>query len=178
MRRAIGSLLLTIGLLLVGGAFAGTVAGGGCHAEPAEPSDAASSIVRIEACAFGPTVTRVPIGTTVTFANADQVAHNVVGSNWGDGRDLMPGQTTRHGFRTAGIFPYSCTFHPGMNGAVVVGVDDTALAAATTPVAPTTPARDGGSPVGMALAGAGGLAIGAIGAGLLLRRRSGDESAG
>ena len=120
-RRAIGSLLLTFGLLLLGGTVAGTVAGGGCHAAPAQPSDETSSVVRIQACAFGPTVTHVPIGTTVTFANVDRVAHNVVGMSWGDSSDLMPGESTRHAFGTAGIFPYSCSFHPGMNGAVVVG---------------------------------------------------------
>jgi len=34
------------------------------------------------------------------------------------------GETRRFTFGEAGIFPYACTFHPGMVGAVVVGGDE------------------------------------------------------
>jgi plastocyanin len=181
MRRTVGVLLLSVGLLVLGGAFAiGVNAGGGCHGagDPAAPTDAASSIVRIETCAFGPTVNRVPVGTSVTFVNSDRIPHNVIGvaAGWGSDKDLDVGAAFSQRFLTAGVFPYACTLHPGMNGAVVVGEADTALASSTSPVVTSeTPAPAGASPVGLALAGAGGLAIGALGAGLLFRRRGAEE---
>jgi hypothetical protein len=61
-----------------------------------------------------------------------------------------------------------------MAGVVVVGPTDMALAS-DVQVAPTQPAAAvaGGSPIPVAVAAGVGLLLGALGAGLLLRRREG-----
>jgi len=182
-RRTAGTVLMSLGLLLLGAVFAaGASAGGGCHgANRAAATDEASSVVRIDLCSFTPTVTRVAAGTAVTFVNVEQVPHNVTGvaNAWASPSELELGMSFVHRFATAGIYPYACTLHPGMNGAVVVGEGSVALSSSPTPgTGPTASADTGapvspdtGAPVSVALAGASGLALGAMGAGLLLHRR-------
>jgi plastocyanin len=175
-QRLAGSLLLTLGLLLLGGAVAvGAKAGGGCHSpDSIRATDGAGTTVNIESCAFGPTITRVPVGETVSFVNADVAPHNVIGlgTAWGTTDDLATGDRFSHTFAAAGIYPYACTLHAGMTGAIAVGESETVLANATSPLAATAAATDAGFPIGIVLAGAGGLAIGALGAGILGRRRA------
>ena len=69
MRRRTALFLATVPFLLVlGWAAAGTaLAGGGCHGEEeATTTEGSSSVVRLQGCTFGPTITRVPVGTEVT----------------------------------------------------------------------------------------------------------------
>lgn len=64
---------------------------------------------------------RVAVGSKVTWVNDDGLSHNVVG---GDGAfksgTLDKGDTFTHEFTEAGLFKYTCTFHPGMNGVIQV----------------------------------------------------------
>ena len=166
------SFLLVVGLAVAGGA----TAGGGCHSGPGATASAGSStVVRIDGCAFQPTVNQVPVGASVTFINPPGGGpHDVTGGSgaWGSPM-LNAGVSYAHRFTASGVYPYSCSLHPGMAGVVVVGPTDVALASdvqAAPPSQPTT-APDGGSPIPVALAGGLGLIAGALGAGLLLRRR-------
>lgn len=181
MRRLVRLLLLTPFLLLIGLAAAGgpVAAGGGCHGgEGVVATEAASSVVRIDGCTFGPTVTRVPVGTEVTFVNTSMSTHDVTGrmGEWGS-EVLEVGQRYSHRFGTAGVYAYSCSLHPGMAGVVVAGSPDMALANDVLPV-PTEPATttDGGlQPLPTLAAGGIGLLIGALGM-AAVRRRTGDAS--
>jgi plastocyanin len=94
--------------------------GGGCG-EPI--SEAAGNAVVIEQFCFEPTVTYVGLGQEVTWTNRDRTRHDVLGSNaaWGSFEWLQPNATTSNVFTEAGVYPYVCTWHPGMSGAVVVG---------------------------------------------------------
>jgi hypothetical protein len=48
--------------------------------------------------------------------------HEVVGTGWSAGpTTLEDGQSVSQTFPTAGIFPYSCPLHYGMNAVVIVG---------------------------------------------------------
>src|SRR5438552_4136729 len=97
-----------------------TVAGG-CVNE-ARPTESTSPAVSIAKCQFLSAVLRVPVGTTVTWTNADFLPHEVSGIGWGGvQRMLMPGETFSHDFAEAGIYPYSCPLHPGMSAVVFVG---------------------------------------------------------
>ncbi len=62
---------------------------------------------------------QVAKGTTVTWTNQDPVPHTVTFSGFGSG-SLDTGGTYSHTFSDAGMFPYHCSIHPSMNGAVVV----------------------------------------------------------
>jgi plastocyanin len=166
--------LVILGLVAAGAA----TAGGGCHGGTGVPSEATATVVKIDGCTFLPTITRVPVGTAVLFLNSGAGPHDVTGRSgaWGS-RMLDPGQSFTQRFTAAGLYPYSCSLHPGMAGVVAVGPSDLGLASDVQVAPPSQPATvsDGGSPVPVALAGGLGLVAGALGAGLLLRRREQPE---
>jgi plastocyanin len=189
MRRSIRQLLVLVPFLLLVGfaatAAAGSVlAGGGCHAGLGpNPSDGSSSVVKMDGCTFAPTITRVPTGTEVTFINASVTPHDVTGrgNEWGS-QMLDVGKTFKQRFTTAGLFPYSCSLHPGMAGIVVVGGATGAAAAdqAAAPVAATPePTPAAAAPVGtqqsaiVPVVGAGlvGVLVGGILTAAAIRRR-------
>lgn len=98
------------------------LAGSSCHREPTE---AHTTTVELSALCFTPTITHVQPGDTVEFVNRDSFAHNVVGHGvrWGGLDQLAGGQRATTVFDAAGIYPYTCTIHPGMVGAIVVDDD-------------------------------------------------------
>ena len=69
----------------------------------------------------------VKAGTTITFINDDnEHAHNVVsGTRNAPTQEfysglLQPGQRWSYTFTTPGVYPYFCSLHPGMDGAITV----------------------------------------------------------
>lgn len=149
-------------------------AGGACHSGVAMPpaEDLATDEVKLAPCAFSPTVARIPVGGTVTFANGD-IVHIVTGANqaWGESlTEVQPHATVKYTFDEPGIYPYACVLHPGMSGAIVVGdVADTAAAAAPPEATdPAPPAGPDPVPVVGALIA---LVAGLVGAVLLVTAR-------
>jgi len=96
-------------------------------------STGTGSEVKLDACAFTPTITSVAVGSTVTFRNGPNFTHLITGANqaWGS-RDVevQPNRTVSYTFDAAGTYPYACALHPGMSGVIVVG--DVASAAGGT----------------------------------------------
>ncbi len=138
-----GAGLALVALALVPG-VAGASGGGGCGGPV---TDGAGTTVEIEDFCFGPTILRVAPGESVTFVNLDRSPHTVLGANatWGGYDALKKGQEATYTFAEAGVFPYVCTWHPGMVGAIVVG--DAAGGAIGTntadgPVTRTSPLTD------------------------------------
>ena len=185
MRRTIYVSLALLPFILVLGWAAASVAlaGGGCHAQvEAIPSEDAVQTVKLDGCTFAPTITRVPVGSEVRWINASGQAHDVTGRKyeWGSNQ-LNDGQSFTHRFANAGLYPYSCSLHPGMAGVVIVGAPvaagaaDTADGADITPVSATTPAAPvpgDNSPVPYLAAGGLGLLAGiGVGAAIVNRRR-------
>jgi plastocyanin len=98
-------------------------AGGGCHGGVTEndaTGQADATIEMVDAC-FTATVTTVDPGAPVTFVNMDEFVHNVGGNQWGHFDDLHEGDSFRVSFDEAGTYPFACSYHPGMTGAIVVG---------------------------------------------------------
>ena len=183
MRRRIALFLTAAPFLLVlGWAAAGAaLAGGGCHADgpsTARPTEGQATTVKIDGCTFAPTITRVPAGADVRFINSSLSLHDIVGRDHAWGTDsLESGEQFSYQFTSTGVYPYSCSLHPGMAGVVVVGspavaVDDTAQVAAVEP-APTPAATDDLTVPIVAVAGISllaGAALGALGARAIARR--------
>ena len=95
-------------------------AGGGCHRVHEEgQTEASGTSVEMQGGCFGPTILSTAAGAEVTFVNRDTYAHNVTGTTWRSSQ-LDEGATFVHRFATPGTYPFSCTLHPGMTGAVVV----------------------------------------------------------
>jgi plastocyanin len=157
------------------------LAGGGCHSGPTSGTD--PTIVMVGAC-FDASVTSVDPGTQVTFLNQDPFVHTVAGNGWGHFDDLAQGDRFGVRFDDEGIYPFACTYHPGMTGAIVVG---DGIGAGNGPIAlshpveeaapiAATPIASGGSPWAVAAIGGAGIALGAGGmlvAGRLRRGASG-----
>jgi plastocyanin len=140
-------------------------AGGGCHSAPTQGT---GTTIRIAGACFGPTILRVDPGRSVTWVNTDPMTHNITANGWGHYDDLLPGERYTATFAEPGIYPFACTYHPGMSGAIVVGDglgagSGTAVTTGTDVLASAEPAAEasarapsGGSPG----AWAGGAALG------------------
>jgi len=123
MRRMIVSTTVVLFALVVVAAVpisAGASGGGGCG-RPV--SDARGSRVRIASFCFLPTILRIRPGQAVTFENRDGFAHTVLGANavWGSFSQVRSHRAVTYRFTRPGVYPYVCTYHPGMVGAVIVG---------------------------------------------------------
>jgi plastocyanin len=175
---ATGAGLALATLALVPG-VAGASGGGGCGGPV---TDGAGTTVEIKDFCFGPTILRVPTGETITFMNRDPFPHTVLGANgaWGSYDALKHGREATYGFSEAGVYPYVCTWHLGMVGAVVVGDGVGGAIDTTTAAGPVTLAsalaggvqdaqtrlagKDAGNGLWVAIAGIAGLLVGTAGA--------------
>ena len=77
--------------------------------------------VKIDNFSFGPATLTVPVGTTVSWTNRDDIPHTVVST---DGvfksKVLDTDEKFSFTFSKAGSYPYFCSIHPKMTGKVVV----------------------------------------------------------
>ncbi len=78
--------------------------------------------VKIDNFSFAPQTLTVPVGTTVTWVNQDDVPHTIVST---DGKDIKSpvldtDQKFTHTFAQAGTYDYYCSIHPKMTGKVIV----------------------------------------------------------
>jgi plastocyanin len=77
--------------------------------------------VKIDNFTFGPGMLTVPVGTTVTWTNKDDIPHTVVST---DGvfksKVLDSDEKFSFTFSKTGTYPYFCSIHPKMTGKVIV----------------------------------------------------------
>ena len=109
-----GAFLAAFGLTLAAlGLGAGSVMASAPRPDPVE--------VRIDNFSFGPAELKVPVGTTVTWTNHDDIPHTVVSTEKVfKSKVLDTDDTFSFTFNTPGTFPYFCSIHPKMTGKVVV----------------------------------------------------------
>jgi plastocyanin len=110
-----GALALALALAL-GGATAIAVSG------PAISAAAAGPTVRIDNFVFGPEALTVPVGTTVTWINQDDIPHTVVASDRHTFKSKVLDSDERFAFTFTkpGEYGYFCSLHPHMVGKVIV----------------------------------------------------------
>lgn len=114
MRRSSMALsaLLILGALFLNGDAAKSAA--------ALPVPSRVAVV-IENYSFQPDPVTVAVGTTVTWTNRDEVAHNVVSNEkLFSSPELEVNQSFEYTFKKAGTFNYFCSIHPEMKGKVIV----------------------------------------------------------
>jgi plastocyanin len=87
---------------------------------PSAPGPGANE-VWMQNTAFSPSTITVSVNSTVTWTNKDNMNHNVTSNSglFSSGTIATAGSYS-HQFTAAGTYPYNCTFHPGMNGTVIV----------------------------------------------------------
>jgi plastocyanin len=77
--------------------------------------------VVVDNFSFAPATAAVPLGTTVTWTNHDDIPHNVVSPEQKFKSPVLDtDETFSHTFDAAGTYKYYCSIHPRMTGQVVV----------------------------------------------------------
>jgi len=117
MRRSvsIAVLLATLGLGIAG-------LGAGTRNFAASAQQKLQTLeVKIDNFSFGPMELTVPVGTTVTWTNRDDIPHTVVSTDKVfKSQVLDTDEKFSFTFSKAGTYPYFCSIHPKMTGKVVV----------------------------------------------------------
>ena len=79
--------------------------------------------VKIDNFSFGPVTLTVPVGTTVTWTNRDDIPHTVVStddSKTFKSKMLDADEKFSFTFGKVGAYSYSCSIHSKMTGKVIV----------------------------------------------------------
>ena len=85
---------------------------------------AENAAVQIHDFAFSPPNLTVKAGTTVTWANQDDIPHNIVSTEKKFSSPVL--DTDQHfsfSFKEPGAYLYYCKIHPKMTGTVIVEKD-------------------------------------------------------
>jgi Icc protein len=91
---------------------------------PLEPdmTNAGAHNVSVDNFSFAPPTTPVPVGSTVTWTNRDDIPHTVVNTERKFKSPVLDtGEQFSHRFDSPGTYRYFCSLHPKMTGEVVVG---------------------------------------------------------
>ena len=132
---------------------AAAIAGGGCYG-PSTQAEGAT--VEMSKLCFRPGVLHTDRGTEVTFVNQEPIVHNVSANGWGSQDDLREGQTFTATFGREGIYPFACSYHYGMSGAIVVGDGMGAGSGRSVTVEPVSNVSEYQPPAPVAVEQAGG----------------------
>jgi plastocyanin len=112
--RATVALAIMIATGTLGSPSRGVAAG-------ADQTVPAAAEVKIDNFSFGPQMLTVPVGTTVTWTNRDDIPHTVVST---DGVFKSKVRDTdekfSYTFTKAGTYEYFCSVHPKMTGKIIV----------------------------------------------------------
>lgn len=87
--------------------------------EPAAEAGAEIIDVELRDFTYIPDTLKVEVRQTVRWTNCDTAIHNVVGSGL-ESDTLQEGDTFTFTFEEEGTYDYICTFHPWMEGTVIV----------------------------------------------------------
>ena len=119
MRRSVFIAVLATALVLGMGAF-----GTGRQGSITSAQEKTSTMeVKIDNFSFGPVTLTVPVGTTVTWTNRDDIPHTVVSTDdlkTFKSKVLDTDEKFSFTFSKAGTYPYFCSIHPKMTGKVIV----------------------------------------------------------
>jgi plastocyanin len=117
MRRRLS---ISVVLLVVG---IGALGAGSNNLALAEQQKSTSAEVKIDNFNFGPAELTVPVGTTVSWTNRDDIPHTVVSADEPKvfkSKVLDTDEKFSFTFSKAGTYPYYCSIHPKMTGKVIV----------------------------------------------------------
>jgi plastocyanin len=88
----------------------------------AETQTADAHDVVMDNFSFAPAMAYVPVDTTITWTNRDDVPHNVVSTEHKFKSPVLDtNEQFSHRFGLPGTYKYFCSIHPKMTGQIVVG---------------------------------------------------------
>lgn len=77
--------------------------------------------ITIENMVFTPAEIQIQPGDTIVWTNKDIVPHTVTSlENKFDSATIKPSSQWKHKIKSAGQYPYKCSFHPTMSGNITV----------------------------------------------------------
>jgi plastocyanin len=118
-RRAVLAGSAVLALLAVPASL--LAAGEGPLDPPQQVAKVEGPTVTIDNFSFTPANLSVPVGTTVTWTNQDDMVHTVTSSTRAfSSTGLETGQAFSYAFTTPGTYTYFCSFHPKMTATVIV----------------------------------------------------------
>jgi plastocyanin len=91
------------------------------NVKASDQSSAGATEVKIDNFVFGPQTVTVPVGSTVTWTNKDDIPHTTVSTEGVFKSKVMDtDEKFSYTFTKAGTYSYFCSVHPKMTGKVVV----------------------------------------------------------
>lgn len=117
MRRRISvAILIAAPVMAIPGLRAGRGSAMACAQQKASTME-----IKIDNFSFGPADVSIPVGTTVTWTNRDDIPHTVVSTEKVFKSKLLDtDEKFSFTFAQAGTYPYFCSIHPKMAGRIVV----------------------------------------------------------
>jgi len=116
MRKSVSIAVLTAALVL----GMGTMAVGQRNFLAGAQQKTETTEVKIDNFSFGPGTLTVPVGTTVTWTNRDDIPHTVVSTEGAfKSKVLDTDEKFSFTFSKAGTYPYFCSIHPKMTGKII-----------------------------------------------------------
>ena len=122
------------------GPSAGATSGGGGAVAPISAAPKASANgktkiieIKVNEMTFGPAMANANVGDTISWVNVGKIPHTVTAKDGSFNKTpLAPGQRFNFVLRKEGSVSYVCSYHPGMDGMLMVGP---ALAGVAVPAA-------------------------------------------
>lgn len=91
------------------------------HGAPALAAGTAHThTVVIEATSYAPQALSVKRGDTVVWVNKDPFPHTATSAGAFDSKSIAAGASWKYKANKAGVYPYTCTFHPNMKATLTV----------------------------------------------------------
>jgi plastocyanin len=117
MKRSVSIAVLVVALVI----GMGTIAAGQKNFLAGAQQKPESTEVKIDNFSFGPATLTVPVGTSVTWTNRDDIPHTVVSTEGVfKSKVLDTDEKFSFTFSKAGTYPYFCSMHSKMTGKVIV----------------------------------------------------------
>ncbi len=117
MRRSVSIAVLTVTLAT----GVGTITAGQKNILASAQQKQETADVKIDNFSFGPAALTVPVGTTITWTNRDDIPHTVVSTeDVFKSKVLDTDEKFSFTFSKAGTYPYFCSIHPKMTGKIIV----------------------------------------------------------
>ena len=107
--------------------------------------------IKVAEMSFTPAMATANVGDTVSWVNVGKIPHTVTAKDGSfDKTPLAPGERFNYVVRKEGNFPYTCTYHPGMDGSLMVGPALAGVAVPAAEVSETKPDSPAPASVGQA----------------------------
>lgn len=111
--------IVVMGIAVLAGGLGSALARG--HQQGQSQQQAAETKITIDNFSFTPQDVTVPVGTTVTWVNQDDVPHTVVSNDKKfKSKALDTDDKFSYKFDQAGTYEYYCSVHPKMTAKVTV----------------------------------------------------------